>query len=114
MATIEHAGKVLRYVGDGPWRDPVLDEDDPSIVYLYADQNGGTASWGSYCQATPVARVVSQTASADTTGFAADSALTCRDAVVVMRAVVRSDHLPIHARAEFRMDLLVVRGSVAM
>ncbi len=43
-------------------------------------------------------------------GSAADSALTCRDAVVVMRAVVRSDHLPIHARAEFRTDLLVARG----
>jgi hypothetical protein len=70
MATIEHAGKVLRYVGDGPWRDPVLDEDDPSIVYVYADQNGGTASWGAYCQATPVARLVSQTTSAVTVAVA--------------------------------------------
>ncbi len=46
----------------------------------------------------------------ETHAHAADSALTCCDAVVVMRAVVRSDHLPIHARAEFRTDLLVARG----
>jgi hypothetical protein len=70
MSTIERAGKILRYAGDAPWQDPVLDENDPNIVYVYADQNRGTASWGSYCQATPVARLVSQTASAVTVAVA--------------------------------------------
>jgi hypothetical protein len=70
LPRIEHEGKMLRYAGDAPWRYPVLDEDDPNVVYIYADQNGGTANWGSYCQATPIARVVSQTANAATVSVA--------------------------------------------
>lgn len=40
-----------------PWWDPVLDQKDPSIIYIYAGQGGGTASWGSYDRCTPVARL---------------------------------------------------------
>jgi hypothetical protein len=67
---MELAGRILRYAGDGPWRDPVLSEDDPNMVYVYADQAGPIASWGPYGQCTPIARAVSQTASAATVAVA--------------------------------------------
>jgi hypothetical protein len=53
-----------------PWWDPVLDQKDPSIIYIYAGQGGGTASWGSYDRCTPVARLVAQTESAVTISVA--------------------------------------------
>lgn len=62
--TITAGGKSLRYAGEEAWQDPVLDETDPDSVYVYASQEGGTASWGGYCWAVPVARIVSQTATA--------------------------------------------------
>jgi hypothetical protein len=65
-STIDRGGAPLQYAGDEAWSDPVLDETDPNIVYVYAAVNGGTASWGSYCEATPVARIVSQTSTAVT------------------------------------------------
>jgi hypothetical protein len=62
-ATITQGHTTLHYVGDEAWRDPVLDESSASTVYVYAEvQPGGTASWGSYCDVHPVARIVSQTA----------------------------------------------------
>jgi hypothetical protein len=66
QSIMQRAGKILRYAGAGPWRDPVLSEDDPNLVYVYADQLGGIASWGRYGECTPIARAVSQTASAVT------------------------------------------------
>ena len=65
-STTGHSGKIRRYAGESPWHDPVLDETHPNVVYIFADTNGGIASWGVYCQSSPVARIVSQTASAVT------------------------------------------------
>jgi hypothetical protein len=70
QTVMERAGKTLRYAGDAPWCDPVLDENDPKVVYVCAGQNGGTASWGSYGHCTPVARPVAQTESAVTVAVA--------------------------------------------
>jgi hypothetical protein len=67
---MERGGKILRYAGDAPWSYPVLDENDPNIVYVYTGQGGGTTSWGLYGQCTPVARPVSQTESAVTIAVA--------------------------------------------
>lgn len=65
--TIKRDDTTLYYVGDESWKDPVLDESSPNTVYIYAEvQPGGTASWGSYCGVDPVARIVSQTATAVT------------------------------------------------
>jgi hypothetical protein len=63
---MQRAGKILHYAGDAPWRDPVLSEDDPNMVYVYADQLSGIASGGRYGECMPIARAVSQTASAVT------------------------------------------------
>ncbi|MDT5411005.1 MAG: hypothetical protein QOG14_3225 [Mycobacterium sp.] len=69
--TIIRNGQTLRYAGEQAWSHPVLDQIDPVTVYLSPDgPNEGTASWGAYCDSTPVARVVSQTASAVTVAVA--------------------------------------------
>jgi hypothetical protein len=60
-STIHRGGTALRYAGDESWSDPVLDEARSNTVYVWAGQSGGTAKWGSFCQSTPIARVVSQT-----------------------------------------------------
>ena len=59
----DRGGKNLRYAGDEPWRDPVLAENRPNVVFVYATAGGGTASWGSYCESSLIARVTSLTAS---------------------------------------------------
>jgi hypothetical protein len=65
--TITRDGTQLHYVGDEGWQDPVLGENDPEVVDVYAEvQKGGQASWGTYCTITPIARVVSQTSTAVT------------------------------------------------
>jgi hypothetical protein len=70
QSILDREGTILCYAGDEPWYDPVLDENNPNIIYVYASQGGGTASWGSYDQSTPVARPVAQTESAVTIAVA--------------------------------------------
>src|SRR6266536_3320077 len=69
-STIHRGGTALRYAGDESWSEPVLDEARSNAVYVWAGQSGGTAKWGSYCQSTPIARVVSQTRAAITVAVA--------------------------------------------
>ena len=48
----------------------MLDEARPNVVYVRAGQSGGTAKWGSFCQSTPLARIVSQTRATATVAVA--------------------------------------------
>ena len=69
-STIHHGGTALRYAGDESWSVPVLDEARSNAVYVWAGQSGGTAEWGSFCQSTPLARIVSQTRATATVAVA--------------------------------------------
>jgi hypothetical protein len=63
---ITRDGTVLRLVGSEEWTAPILDERDRALVHVFAAVTGGTAEWGQYCVATPVAVIVAQTGAAVT------------------------------------------------
>jgi hypothetical protein len=56
-SSIVQGGKTLGYVGEEQWSDPVLDESDPRVVWVYASVTGGPV-----CRVTPVAQVSTETA----------------------------------------------------
>ncbi|PZS18444.1 MAG: hypothetical protein DLM57_06175 [Pseudonocardiales bacterium] len=60
-STIELNGKTLTRLGTEAWTLPVLDEHDPSVVWIDAEIQGGPS-----CTLEPVARVESETADAVT------------------------------------------------